>query len=232
MKFLSFSQTKLGSSLSLPAHGRAGARATPFLAALFAKKKTKFGGGGKARAGKNSFPPTPFLFARPSENYQKSASGFSLKKVRILFRRDRESNVARSYTATRSLRTLGSQLGLRPFSYTREEPHTFLPTPPSVRFPVTRTYFVRAAGQRIEPQFHGSEPCVLLHPAKFLLSSFLRRAAGPGIEPRFHGSEPCVLPLDDPAALRRKRFSALPPCQDFSCFSRTLAEAIDICFSV
>ena len=33
---------------------------------------TKFGGGGKkwnrkARAGKNSFPPTPFLFARPSD---------------------------------------------------------------------------------------------------------------------------------------------------------------------
>jgi hypothetical protein len=27
---------------------------------------TKFGGGGKARAGKNSFPQTPFLFARPS----------------------------------------------------------------------------------------------------------------------------------------------------------------------
>jgi len=49
---------------------------------------TKFGGGGKARAGKNSFPPTPFLFARPSENYQKSASGFSRKKVRILFRTD------------------------------------------------------------------------------------------------------------------------------------------------
>jgi len=32
--------------------------------------------------------PTSFLFARPSENYQKSASGFSLKKVRILFRTD------------------------------------------------------------------------------------------------------------------------------------------------
>jgi len=73
--------------LSLPTHGRAGARATPFLAALFAKQKTKFGGG-KARAGKNSFPPTPFLFARPSENYQNSASGFSLKKVRISFRTD------------------------------------------------------------------------------------------------------------------------------------------------
>ena len=88
MKYLAFSQTKLGSSLSLPAHGRAGARATPFLVAHFAKRNTKFGGGGKARAGKNSFPPTPFLFARPSENYQKSASGFSLKKVRILFRTD------------------------------------------------------------------------------------------------------------------------------------------------
>ena len=33
-------------------------------------------------------PQPPFLFARPSENYQKSASGFSLKKVRILFRTD------------------------------------------------------------------------------------------------------------------------------------------------
>ena len=47
---------------------------------------TKFGGGGKARAGKNSFPPTPFLFARPSlKVFQNSAFGFSLKKVRISF---------------------------------------------------------------------------------------------------------------------------------------------------
>ena len=86
-KILKFGKQK-GSSLSLPAHGRAGARATSSLAAHFAKQNTKFGGGGKARAGKNSFPPTPFLFARPSENYQNSASGFSLKKVRILFRTD------------------------------------------------------------------------------------------------------------------------------------------------
>jgi len=64
---LDFNELVNGSSLSLPAHGRAGARATPFLAALFAKQKTKFGGGGKARAGKNSFPLTPFLFARPSD---------------------------------------------------------------------------------------------------------------------------------------------------------------------
>ena len=57
----------LGSSLSLLAHGRAGARATPSLAEHFAKRNTKFGGGG---------------------NYQNSASGFSLKKVRILFKTD------------------------------------------------------------------------------------------------------------------------------------------------
>jgi len=99
MKFLPFSQTKLGSYLSLPAHGWVGARATSlFLAAHFAKQKTKFGGGGKARAGKNfypvgsrsnsfgAFPPTPFLFCPPER--QNSASGFSRKKVRILFRTD------------------------------------------------------------------------------------------------------------------------------------------------
>jgi len=79
---------KKGSSLSLPAHGRAGVRATSLLVAHFAKQNTKFDGGGKARAGKNSFPLTPFLFARPSENYQNSVSGFSRKKVRILFRTD------------------------------------------------------------------------------------------------------------------------------------------------
>jgi len=69
MKFLAFGQTKKGSSLSLPAHGRAGARATPFIAVLFAKQKTKFCGGGKARAGKNSWwtltlQPPSFLPAR------------------------------------------------------------------------------------------------------------------------------------------------------------------------
>ena len=84
-KILKFGNQK-GSSLALPAHGRAGARATSSLAAHFAKQNTKFGGGGKARAGKNSFPPTPFLFARPSANlFQNSAFGFSLKKVRISF---------------------------------------------------------------------------------------------------------------------------------------------------
>ena len=74
-----FNELVNGSSLSLPAHGRAGARATPFLAALFAKQKTKFGGGEKARAGKNSFPPTPFLFARPSEFSEISVGIFAEK---------------------------------------------------------------------------------------------------------------------------------------------------------
>jgi len=55
---LNFNKLVNGSSLLLPAHGRAGARAIPFLVALFAKQKTKFGGG-KARAGpegETSFP--------------------------------------------------------------------------------------------------------------------------------------------------------------------------------
>src|SRR3990167_551501 len=76
-----------GSSLSLPAHGRAGARATSLLAAHFARQNTKFGGGGKTRAGKNFFPPAPFLFSPPSlKVFQNLALGFSLKKVRISFR--------------------------------------------------------------------------------------------------------------------------------------------------
>jgi hypothetical protein len=39
---LDFNESVNGSSLSLPAHGRAGARATSFLVALFAKRKTNF----------------------------------------------------------------------------------------------------------------------------------------------------------------------------------------------
>ena len=50
-----------GSFLSLPAHGKAGAKATPFSAALFAKQNTKSGGGGEARAGKNSPPKADLL---------------------------------------------------------------------------------------------------------------------------------------------------------------------------
>ena len=76
MKFSPFSQTKLGSSLSLPAHGRVGARATLlFPAAHFAKQNTNSvgvqsegeaeGGCGAPRSrasslrGKNSALPEP-----------------------------------------------------------------------------------------------------------------------------------------------------------------------------
>src|SRR3972149_518735 len=84
-KILKFGKQK-GSSMMLRANGQGGSSAT-VLAAHFAKQNTKFGGGGKARAGKKSFPPTPLLFSRPSlKVFQNSAFGFSLKKVRISFR--------------------------------------------------------------------------------------------------------------------------------------------------
>jgi len=65
---------------------------TNSLAAHFAKRNTKFGGGGKARAGKNSFPPTPFLFARPSGKVLMKIQNpdFRQKKVRILTKRHRQ----------------------------------------------------------------------------------------------------------------------------------------------
>ncbi|OIP78623.1 MAG: hypothetical protein AUK17_01895 [Parcubacteria group bacterium CG2_30_44_18] len=81
-----------------------GTRATflggAFREAKYEKLRRRKNRNRKARAGKNfypvgsrsdsfgAFPPTPFLFARPSENYQNSASGFSRKKVRILSKRD------------------------------------------------------------------------------------------------------------------------------------------------
>ena len=64
MKFLMFSQTKLGSSLSLPAHGWVGARATSFLAAHFAKQNTnsvgvQSEGEAEGGCGGNSASPEP-----------------------------------------------------------------------------------------------------------------------------------------------------------------------------
>ena len=72
---------KKGSSLSLPAHGRAGARATLFLAAHFAKRNTKFGGGGEARAGREFIFPTPlFLPAPPERKLLKFSVGIFAEK--------------------------------------------------------------------------------------------------------------------------------------------------------
>ena len=64
MKFLAFSQTKLGSSLSLPAHGWVGARATSSLAAHFAKQNTnsvgvQSEGEAEGGCGGNSASPEP-----------------------------------------------------------------------------------------------------------------------------------------------------------------------------
>jgi len=65
MKFLAFSQTKLGSSLSLPAHGWVGARATLlFIAAHFAKQNTnsvgvQSEGEAEGGCGGNSASPEP-----------------------------------------------------------------------------------------------------------------------------------------------------------------------------
>ena len=82
---LNKSVNQKGSSLSLPAHGRVGARATSLMAAHFAKRNTKFGGGTPVV---ERFAFTTGQEARAGKNYQKSASGFSRKKVRILFRTD------------------------------------------------------------------------------------------------------------------------------------------------
>ena len=65
MKFLAFSQTKLGSSLPLPAHGWVGARATPLFSAVhFAKQNTnsvgvQSEGAAERGCGGNSASPEP-----------------------------------------------------------------------------------------------------------------------------------------------------------------------------
>jgi len=89
MKFSPFSQTKLGSSLSLPAHGRVGARAKLlFLAAHFAKQNTNSVGvqsegeaeggcGGFRRARAEAKPRRP---ARSEQNPAKKSFLFLLRE--------------------------------------------------------------------------------------------------------------------------------------------------------
>jgi len=60
-----------------------------FLRCFLRSKKRNSAAAEKRGRGGNSFSPHPFFFPpRPSENYQNSASGFSLKKVRILSKTD------------------------------------------------------------------------------------------------------------------------------------------------
>ena len=78
-----FSNLILGSSLSLPAHGRVGARVTSFFAAHFAKRNTKFGGG-ESEGGQKFLPPNPLLFfARAFSLAREARRQFRSKKVRI-----------------------------------------------------------------------------------------------------------------------------------------------------
>ncbi|MEW6408381.1 MAG: hypothetical protein AB1465_06880 [Patescibacteria group bacterium] len=66
MKILTKGQTKFGSSLLLPAYGREGqGQRFFFLAAHFAKRNTKFGGGESEGGAGIHFPLTPFS-ARPA----------------------------------------------------------------------------------------------------------------------------------------------------------------------
>jgi len=75
-----------GSPLSLPAHGRAGARATSSLPAHFAKRNTKFGGGGKkleseSEGGQKFLPPNPLPFCPPERlDFKIRNSDFAQKK--------------------------------------------------------------------------------------------------------------------------------------------------------
>jgi hypothetical protein len=118
-----FNELVNGSSLSLPAHGRAGARATPFLAAFFAKRKTKFGGG-KARAGKNSFPPTPFLFARPSEFFSEISVGIFAEKSSDFVQK---SQPICKVCVSRLARGFAPRFGKRIFKQFPNEPILFSP---------------------------------------------------------------------------------------------------------
>ena len=71
--------------------GGRGKHNTSFFCGAFRKAKYEIRRRRKARAGKNSFPPTPFLFARPSVRFRfcrakrGNQSGFRSKKVRAAF---------------------------------------------------------------------------------------------------------------------------------------------------
>jgi hypothetical protein len=61
----------------LRANGQGGSSATA-LAVHFEKRNTKFGGGGKARAEKNSFPPQPPSFL-PARAFRRAKRGGQVK---------------------------------------------------------------------------------------------------------------------------------------------------------
>jgi hypothetical protein len=58
---------------------------------------TKFGGGGKARAGKNSFPPTPSFLPARAIGFQNSEFGFSSKNVRTSSKKHHQNRTRRFF---------------------------------------------------------------------------------------------------------------------------------------
>jgi len=106
--------SKIGSSLSLPAHGRAGARATSLMAAHFAKRNTKFGGGGKkleseSEGGQKFLPPNPLPFCPPElKSFSKFSVRIFAKKSSDFVQRSEPNCMLRVYCLGAS--RLGSQI--------------------------------------------------------------------------------------------------------------------------
>jgi hypothetical protein len=69
MKYAPFSQTKSGSNGLLCAHGWAGQAQHLFSWRRISQSEIRNSAAAKARSGENSFPPAPFLFARPSVQF-------------------------------------------------------------------------------------------------------------------------------------------------------------------
>jgi len=89
-------------------------------------RDTKFGGG-KARAGKNSFPPTPFLFARPSEVFSEISVGvFSEKSSDFV----QETQPICKVSVSRLARGFAPRFGGQIFKQFPNEPIFFRPTCP------------------------------------------------------------------------------------------------------
>jgi hypothetical protein len=97
----------------------------PFLAAFFAKQKTKFGGGGKARAGREFIFPRPLFLPAPPE---RKLSKFS---VRIFFEKSSDFVQDRQpickVCVSRLARGFAPRFGGRIFKQFPNEPIFFRP---------------------------------------------------------------------------------------------------------
>ena len=114
-----------------------GANTTSFLAAHFAKRRTKNCGGekrsGESEGGQKFLPPNPLPFCPPERKSfnQNSASGFSSKKVRILTKRHRQFSKFGFWTivASPSLRS-GSAKAMILYGFLKSNPIIAILTAP------------------------------------------------------------------------------------------------------